>query len=401
MHTIPRINVTPIENFSETFLQSIKSRKFLSGPDIKSFESAFAKYIGVKHAIAVTSGRIGMVLALESLKLKINDEVLLPAYTLRELIPLVKQLGLVPKFVDVNEHDFNMNMKKVESQITKKTKVIIATHLFGAPCEITQLMRIARKHNLYLVEDCTHALGAEYKSKKVGSIGDAGFFSFEVMKPINTLGGGIITTNDDKLAEKIRSIISKSKNPPLKSLALKMFLVAGEKTILNSPAYSCAMILLHSKKFKDRVKSMYQKSHRSHAKMTYKLANFQAMLGVKQLENIERTNSERIRKAHLYLKLLGEVKEIKLPKEKKGSNHIYYRFVITSDKAEKIYRYLINNNVDATMGNDIMQNCVENESSVNPEFSGRNFIIPKSIPLPISNTISESEIRYIAESVKE
>ena len=190
-------------------LNSMLEMKTTMGEKVKKFEKMFAKYIGVKHALMVNSGSsanlIGLsVLAnhsLGSMKINSGDEIITPAVTWSTTVFPMKNIGAKPVFVDVNKDTFNIEPEKIEKAITKKTKAIMVVHLLGYPCEMNKIKKIAKKYNLYLIEDSCEALGAKYKNKKVGSIGDLATFSFFASHHITTMEGGMLVTNNSKFYE--------------------------------------------------------------------------------------------------------------------------------------------------------------------------------------------------------
>ena len=173
------------------------------GPKTAEFEKKFAEYIGVKHAVALNSCTTALHLALDALGIH-SGEVIVPAMTFVSTAMAVNYTGAKPVFADINEDTLNIDVKDIERKITPNTKAIIVVHYGGHPCEMDEIMNVARKNNLKVIEDCAHACGAEYKGKKVGSIGDMGCFSFHAVKNLATGDGGMITLNNEELDKKLR-----------------------------------------------------------------------------------------------------------------------------------------------------------------------------------------------------
>lgn len=171
---------------------------------IARFEQDFAEYIGCRHAIAVSSGRLGIHLILEALGLSPGDEVTVPAFNLFAVVERFCQLGLVPRFADIRRDDLNVDVASAERLLTARSKVLLVTHMFGHPADMDSLVAFAERYNLVLLEDCAHALGSKYAGRFVGTFGQAAIFSFSVLKLVTTFGGGMIATNDDDLARRLR-----------------------------------------------------------------------------------------------------------------------------------------------------------------------------------------------------
>lgn len=190
----------------------IGSSVFIKGQEVASFENKLANYLGVKHVIACGNGTDAIQLALMALGLEKGDEVIVPAFTYPAAIEVIILLGLKPIMVDIDIQTFNIDVSKIESKITHRTKVIIPVHLFGQSAEIEAIFQIANKHNLFIIEDNAQSLGASYtfsndERKRTGTIGHIGTTSFFPSKNLGCMGdGGAVMTNDDDLARKIRMI---------------------------------------------------------------------------------------------------------------------------------------------------------------------------------------------------
>jgi len=185
----------------------IENTAFVSGKYVKDFEKSFADYLGVKNCIAVNNGTSALYLSLFANGLNSGDEVIVPVNTFIATAEAVSLLGARPIFVDINESNYNINPSEIEAKITQKTKAIIPVHLYGQCADMDPILKIAERHNLFVIEDACQAHGAEYKGRKAGSMGKCGAFSFYPGKNLGAWGeGGAIATNDDGLADKIRLI---------------------------------------------------------------------------------------------------------------------------------------------------------------------------------------------------
>ena len=173
------------------------------GKFVNEFESAFSKYIGTNHATAVCNGTVALHLAMEALGLGEGDEVIVPTLTYIASVNTIKYTGATPIFVDSLEDTWQMDPKDVLSKITPSTKAIICVHLYGHPCNMESLVKIAKENSLFLIEDCAEAIGSEYEGKHVGTFGDVSTFSFYGNKTITTGEGGMVVTNDDILHDRL------------------------------------------------------------------------------------------------------------------------------------------------------------------------------------------------------
>ena len=265
------------------------------GSNVKLFEKNFAKYIGHKNAVAVSSGTAALEVAIKALNLKKGDEVIAPNFTIISSTLAVIKEGLKIKFIDCNLYDWNMNLDKTIKSITKKTKVIIATHIYNFPFRIDKLKKICEKKNIILIEDAAEVLGQKIYNKKCGSFGDISTFSFYANKQITTGEGGMITTNNSKLAYKMKS---------LRNLAF----------------------------------SKIDRFNHDEIGWNYRMSNIQATLGVNQLKRINKIIKIRHINGRRYYSKLSKNKNIFIPKPKNEySENIYWVIgILITNKSLKI-----------------------------------------------------------------
>ena len=173
---------------------------------VAEFEQQFAAYCGTKYAISCVNGSVSLRLALMACGVRPGDEVIVPPYTFIATASVVLEVNCVPVFVDIHPDTYNLDPAAIEAAITERTKAIIPVHFAGLPCDMDAILDIARRHKLRVIEDAAHGHGAEYKGKKLGSIGDAGSFSFQSSKNLTSGEGGMVVTNDDALYETMNSL---------------------------------------------------------------------------------------------------------------------------------------------------------------------------------------------------
>jgi len=190
------------DEINEAIQRVIQSGQFILGPEVKAFEEEMASYCGTRFAVGVASGTDALHLALLACGIKPGDEVITSPFTFIATAEAITNCGAIPVFVDIDPRTCNINPAQIELKITPKTKAIIPVHLYGQPANMEPILKIAKRHNLKIIEDCAQALGAEYKGTKVGSVGDAGCLSFFPAKNLGAYGdGGMVVTNDPKVAE--------------------------------------------------------------------------------------------------------------------------------------------------------------------------------------------------------
>jgi len=208
-YRVPFGTVSITDKARQLIDQALESKWVTRGKFVQEFEEKFANLFGVNDAIAVSSGTDADAICcavLYDFGSKREDEIIIPALTFVATGNAVVQAGFKPVFVDINRETLNINPDKIEEVITKKTKAIMPVHLMGKPAEMDQILAIAKKHNLYIIEDAAEAHGAKYKDRLIGTMGDMAAFSLYAAHIITTMEGGIILTNNAKMAESMRSL---------------------------------------------------------------------------------------------------------------------------------------------------------------------------------------------------
>lgn len=256
-----------------------------SGSFVSQFENEFAQFCGVKYGVSTTSGTTALHLALATLGLGPRDEVLVSTLTNMATFFSVFYQGAKPVPIDCDARTLNIDPSLLEAKITPRTKAILVVHLYGHPVDMDPVLAVAKKYNLFVVEDAAEAHGAEYKGKKIGSLGDIGCFSFYANKIITTGEGGMITTNNQNWADKARS---------LKSLA-----------------------------FGDTNKFLHK-----YIGFNYRLSNLQAAIGVAQMKKINKIIKLKRAMAEYYIKELKDVEGVQLPVEEPYAFNVYWMFNI-------------------------------------------------------------------------
>ena len=325
------------------------------GGYIGKFEKKFAEFCNVKHAIATTSGTSALHLCTAALNLGKGDEVIMPSFTMIAPALAIAYTGAKPVFVDAEPKSWTIDSSKIKDKITKKTKAIMPVHIYGHPCYMDKIMEIAKKYNLYVIEDAAEAHGALYKGKKAGSFGHVNAFSCYSNKIVTTGEGGIVVTDDDKIAERVRS--------------LKDFCFDKERRYFHS-----------SMGFK------------------YPMTNIQAAIGLAQLEKIERTIEEKRKMAATYNKYLKNIKGITTPFEDKIVKNVYWMYGILVDGEFGIPRDAVKKELYA-MGVDTRFFFIgmhkQPPFKTSEKFPVTDYLSEHGFYLPSSTNLTEKQIRHI------
>src|SRR5437867_959658 len=243
IRTIARYGARHVEGSVSDALKAIARGDGLRGPAIQEFEKRFAGYHGMQHAISTSYGRMAFYCILKALELPRDTEIIFPALTFWVVPEMARVLGFRPVFVDIDPMTFNMDPGRRERANTPNTRAVVPTHLYGQPCNMDPIMSIARAHRLSVIEDCAHALGARYKGQRVGTFGDAAFFSFQMLKPLNTYGGGMAITRNDGLAARIRSEAETEPWPSAKHVLRRLVFGNLQRKLIGPYGFTLTMYL--------------------------------------------------------------------------------------------------------------------------------------------------------------
>tara|TARA_B110000971_G_scaffold13521_1_gene12529 strand:+ start:811 stop:1953 length:1143 start_codon:yes stop_codon:yes gene_type:complete len=288
----------------------LSSTQFINGEHVKSFQKELANYLGVKHVITCANGTDALQISMMALGLKSGDEVITPSFTYIATAEVIGLLGLKPVFVDCDPKTFNISVEEVEKAITKKTKAIVPVHLFGQSSDMKSIMNLAKKHDLFVIEDNAQAIGSDYlgfnKPQKTGTIGNIGCTSFFPSKNLGCYGdGGAMMTNDDELAEKLRMIANHGQ----------------------SKRYYHDMVGCNSR-----------------------LDNIQAAVLRIKLKELDQYIQNRQKAANYYDQNLKELNQLTLPHRSMESNHVFHQYTLKLNeniKRDELIEFLAKKNIPA------------------------------------------------------
>lgn len=374
MEKVPFFVPWVTEEDKKAVLEVLESRWLTGGPLARKFEKLFANYIGTDYAVSVNSCTAALHLAMRALNIGPGDEVIVPVLTFAATANAPLFVSAKPVFADIDEKTFNISAKEIEEKITKKTKAIVVVHYGGQPCNMKEIMEIAEDHNIKVVEDCAHALGAVYQGRKTGSFGTIGCFSFYPTKIITTLEGGMATTNDEKIARKIQV---------LKEHGMTRGALAREKEITW---------------YYDVVDLGYN----------YRLNEIQAALGISQLKRIDTINDKRIKAARYYTKKLNEIEGIITPHEAKDRTHAYHLYVIRVLKEkfgidrDELFKKLAARGIGTSVHYTplhLLTFYKEKLGYKNQSFPVAEHISKEILSLPLFPTISKAQINYTIQEI--
>ena len=406
MRAIARYGVRSVPGDEKEIIAAFRRGEAVEGPAVTEYESRFAEYHGMKHAISASFGRMACYYILRALDLPAGSEIIFPALTFWVIPEIARHAGLKPVFVDVDPATFNLDPTKIEAAITDKTRAIVPTHLYGQPCDMTEVMRLAEKHHLIVVEDCAQAAGALYRGRKVGTFGSAALFSFQLLKGINTYGGGMAVTNDDALAEKIRA---QAIAEPLQSTGdlIKRLATGIVARSLVSPkgftfwgfpigAAGSYLGFDYSKYVWEKIRPL----DRFPRTYNQRYSNVQAILGLRQLAKLNEFNARSRANAEIYTRGLADCRSVQTPRVIADVEHVYYQYCIYASDPGRVSRRAIRRAVDFETTHVDVCSALPLFKEFAAECPGAK-ITEQAIQLPVYSRLRKSDIERVLQVVRE
>ena len=360
---VDKINIAkPIIEDDEinAVIEVMKSGMIAQGPKVKEFEEEFAKYVNTDYAITTNSGTSALHVAVLSAGIKEGDEVITSPFTFIASGNSILFTGAKPVFADIDPETYTLDPNKIEEAITDKTKAILPVHLYGQSADMDPIIELAEKYDLKVIEDAAQAHGAEYKNKKVGSIGDAGCFSFYPTKNMTTSEGGIITTNDKEIAEK-------------------------------------------AKLYRDH--GSYMKYKHSLLGYNFRMTDIAAAIGLQQLKKLDKFNEIRNKNAEYLTQALKDVNNLETPKVRENSKHVFHQYTIKVEpnKRDKWVEYLTENNIGTGIHYPIplYKQPLYEELGYNEKELETEKVASSVISIPIHPSLTKEELDRLIEVIKE
>ena len=361
---IPFFDINSINNelydeFSIDFKRVFNSGSLILSSEVQKFEDSFANYCQTKYCVGVANGLQALEIILRAWDISKDDEVIVPSNTFIATWLAISSVGAIPIPVEPDIETYNINPDLIQEKITPRTKAIIVVHLYGLTCEMNKIKEIANRYSLKILEDAAQSHGAEYRSRKVGSLGDAAAFSFYPSKNLGALGdGGAITTDDEKLFEKVRLIRNYGKSD----------------------------------------------NHLNNIQgMNSRLDELQAAFLSTKLKSLDDINLRRRNIALKYIDQLSEIKSIKIPKINNYSLHAFHLFVIRYPNRKKFREELFYLGVETSIHYPIPPHLQKAYSYLNLNEGSlpiSETIHKECISIPIYQTMNEEQISYVVSSIK-
>ena len=351
---IPLSKMYVDDQIQKAVLSVLNSGRYINGQNLKSFEEEFADLCSTKYAIGVNSGTSAILLSLMALGIGEGAEVIVPSHTFIATASPARFLGATVVYADIDPETYTIDPAEVKRKITSRTKVVIPVHLYGHPCDMDPINDLARAHNLYVIEDACQAHGAAYKGKKTGSLGDIACFSFFPSKNITVLGdGGMITTNDEEIAQKVRMMRDHGRT---------------QKYVHDMLGLNCRLSELH------------------------------AAIGREQLKHLTEWTERRRAIAGRYNVLLRDSGAV-VPVEREWAKHVYYMYVIRVKQRDKLASYLRDKGIETGIHYPVpvhQQPCMKSDAHlpITEQYAD------EVLSLPMHPQLSNEQVEYVASELR-
>ncbi len=320
---------------TEDIVAGCKARgEFIKGPQVQEFEAAFARKAGGGTAVAAAYGRMAFFYILKALDLPAGSEIIFPSLTFWVVPELAKVAGLKVVFADVDPRTFTIDPTSLERMITPNTRAIVPTHLYGLACDMDAIMAIAARHNLIVLEDCAHAMGATFKGKPVGTFGSGALFSFQTLKPLNCYGGGAALLQDPALAQKVRQLVDALPWPSEKRVTDRLLTGRLQRIFIKPWVFSISLfpVLWVSALIDANPDVFLWEKIRSLQPLpeqyTERFPNVQAAIGLEALKHLDEWTARARANAEYMNSVLGTIPGVQVPYVPPWCTHVYYQYCV-------------------------------------------------------------------------
>jgi dTDP-4-amino-4,6-dideoxygalactose transaminase len=346
------------QELDANLLQALEETRFILGPNVQAFEREVAGYLGVGHAVGCASGTDALHLALLAAGIGAGDEVVTTPFTFIATAEAIRYVGARPVFVDIDPESFNIDARRIEAAISERTRAIMPVHLFGQPSDMDAIGDIARRHDLMVIEDCAQSFGASFGERRTGSLGNFGCFSFFPSKNLGCYGdGGLVTTDDPQMAERLR-----------------MFRNHGS----------------HVRYYHEAVG------------LNSRLDELQAVILRTKLPHIDAYNSGRQRVAHLYDEWLSDA-QVTTPWTQPGRSHVYHQYTLLSEQRDRIMEHLQTREIASAIYYPVplhRQKALAGDCAARP-LPVTEDVARRCLSLPIFPEMTEAQVEEVANAVLE
>jgi len=406
MAAIARFGTRVVPELQRIVQECRDRQQLVQGPCIDAFEEKFARFLGSGQVRTCSTeyGRMALYFILKAMALPPGSEIIVPALTFWVVPEITRVAGLKPVFADIDPTTFTLCPRALERTITPNTRAVLPTHLYGMSCDMDPILDLARRHDLKVIEDCAHSLGATYQGQMVGTLGDASFFSFQAFKPLNTYGGGLAWMRDADLARRVGELADAEPWPTEKRVEQILWSGKWQHTFIRPKVFTYSLFpIWYAASWVDarpeqrlwesaRVLSPIPEKYRG------RFTNVQAAIGLAGLERMPEFIERTRRHARMLDDLLGDADDIVVPRIPPDRTHVYYQYCAYVPDSETLVKRCIRRGVDvAPMHVDVcsrMELFGERDPAPGAEKAAT------AVQVPVYESLSDQEIERVGRLVR-
>ena len=408
MAAIARFGTRVVPEMPHIIRECRERKQMVRGPHIEAFEQEFGRLLGSGYARTCSTeyGRIALYFILKAMDFPPGSEIIVPALTFWVVPEIARVAGLKAVFADVDPATFTLCPRAVERAITPNTRAVLPTHLYGMACDMDAILELAQQHNLKIIEDCAHSLGATYKGQMVGTLGDASFFSFQAFKPLNTYGGGLAWVRDADLARRVGEFADREQWPDEKRVEQILWSGKWQHTFIRPKVftyslfpigYAASWVHAHpEKRLWEAVRPLDPLPEHYRGRFT----NVQAAVGLAGLKRLPEFIERTTRHARMLNDVLGDVRGITIPHIPPDRTHVYYQYCAYVPDSDTLVKRCIRRGVDvAPMHVDVCTN-LKLFGWNGPPMPGAERAAT-AVQVPVYESLSDREIERVGRLVRE
>jgi perosamine synthetase len=402
---ISRYGVRVIPNTLQILDELDARGQMIEGPHIERFENAFAARLGDVRAISTSYGRMAFYYILKALDFPTGGEIVFPALTFWVMPEMARQAGLTPVFADVDPVTFNITAEAIARAMTPRTVAVVPTHLWGLPCDMDEIVSIAARHGITVIEDCAHALGALYRGRPVGTFGDAAIFSFQTFKPLNAYGGGMAVVRDAVLAERVACLAERDPVPSLKRVRQRLWQGRVMRLATRPDVFKWTLfpLLYAGSRLRWSLDMYFWEAIRAlnpmPADYRERISNVQAAIALEGLARLDQWTAVRQRHANRMTELLDGVRGLRVPFIPPGRTHVFYQYCVYVPARDAVVDACLRRGVDLeTLHVDVCPELSLFGHGQRPAPGASQ--TTSTIQVPIYEVLSNRQLDSVADAVR-
>jgi dTDP-4-amino-4,6-dideoxygalactose transaminase len=392
---------------TQELIAEVEARgELIEGPQIAEFERAFEQRLGGVRAISTSYGRMALYYILKAMQFPAGSEIILPALTFWVVPEIARVVGLTPVFADVDPATFNLTPATVARVITPKTVAVVPTHLWGLPCDMDGILELAAKHKLAVVEDCAHALGARYRDRSVGTLGDGALFSFQTLKPLNTYGGGMAVVRDPGLADRVAKLVAAEPPPTAEMVKKRLFQGRVQRISIRPGVFTWTLFpILWASSYLGTNPDVYlwekiRPLDPLPVDYTAKYSNVQAVMGLLALKQLDKWTADTQAHAARITAALARVPGVRLPNVPPDRTHAFYQYCAYMPGRDAIVLDCLKHGVDLETLHVDVCTTLELFKAFAAEAPGAEQT-EQALQIPVYESLTPAEVERVATVVSQ